>query len=1225
MLNCYKNIAKILLITALCLLVSSCGRNNAPMCVLADDFGDLLKQRAVVPSDPKSASVTFTWSNMSNSWYDTGVDVLPSKALQIKTSSTVNICGNNSVAETLNLSSNSTWLDTGITIDPATNFNVIINSYRKSAVTSAPTFLLTNESEPDKLAFPDNLTYLQAPDNSDNQLPIMAYIGNNPPSAFPSEYKYNPQLNDPVIFKLESDIMFDSPEWYATKTSGRLYLRAIADNNSWNGVTKAALYNLTIKSNKRCLGKNGKFAVAYIGSSQPTNINFTDPKFINLNNFADTGLFNGYGPRNGGRLYIKIIDSTNFVWPSGNTTTINGDGNYANNEGSYIFDITTEKTVQNNFGSLANQILDPVRTLMRGDPESNTMGLTEMMYKNITNNGSFVRAIQALMVLSVALTALLFTAGILNITHQELINISIKLGIILTVISPTSWEFFYKHLFTIFIEGTDNLIGLMSAQFSTVIEGMEKTTGNNSTINDTFRFLNVTLSKFFTIETNSKLMGLMNSFPFGFIFAILIYLSMFYFVFAVGRAFLIYLTSIIMTSLLLALAPIFLSFLLFNKTKNLFENWYKQLVSFMLQPVLIFSILCIFNAIIYTSFYHLMHFSVCWGCTWELDLPFDELFNIPENFDRFCLIEGYEPWGSDGRQGLDNKLGTMPVNLFMIFIFFILVNALVKFIDWATEVSAQLGAGVTAVSANNVATKVFQDTIATAKTGLSQTKAWASRVDAVTGHKASNLAKGVARKAIGLVPTASAQKSLNDGLGKDNRSWWSKNEVTKKDIEKQKRKERRDERRNNAKGKKFISEQSKENQTGAAGKALQSSSATSSGASGSRNVGSTTTSNLAGNGFGVIKSGMDAKSGVSSDGIDGNDLKGGNGVSTAIRGGLVASGLLGGSDIKSAGAIVAKGNALGDKDAKFTSSAADKTKQQGDAKNIGVENGNQDKASGAEKSDSQNIGSQKPPLPPRQSIKKLGSSPDKLDKKEDKSQNIDKDKAASAIAKSLKEGSEKEGEMKKEGDKNQSSAGSRGSNPPPLPPKPANLQVSALKFGSPTPPPIPVKPANLQVSALRSDLSSENKDKIGGNIDNPPSDINRNAVNPAANLAQKGKAAEKPAKNKVENKDGEDIGLQIPQILPEAGSNPVKREGIGVPKNQAIEEQAAPVENPEKSGHPEKSGEPQQREEDVDIVQKSGKSQINYEQDGQKDLSSPIITPNQGVLPPKKPNNGGEE
>lgn len=243
----------------------------------------------------------------------------------------------------------------------------------------------------------------------------------------------------------------------------------------------------------------------------------------------------------------------------------------------------------------------------------------------------------------------------------------------------------------------------------------------------------------------------------------IMYIGIFYFLFALFKALLAYLISIIMTALLIFLAPIFICFILFNLTKPIFNRWLKQLVGFALQPVLLFMVLAIFNVFIVMSLYSVLNFSACYTCLWEMDLPLSEILDkaLPaadiSDFDKFCVAHGYLPWGMDASQDTSTKLAKTPAGLFYVLMFVIFANMMLQFIDWVVNIANTLtGADqAQANSASAVSTAIGQATgmAKSAATMGIDTARFAGRniaagADKATGHALSDGAKKVARRAL---------------------------------------------------------------------------------------------------------------------------------------------------------------------------------------------------------------------------------------------------------------------------------------------------------------------------------------------------------------------------------------------------------------------------------------------------------------------------------------------
>lgn len=84
----------------------------------------------------------------------------------------------------------------------------------------------------------------------------------------------------------------------------------------------------------------------------------------------------------------------------------------------------------------------------------------------------------------------------------------------------------------------------------------------------------------------------------GFFWGLSLFGFIIFYLLAVLEVIKIYLLALIGRYVLYALGPIFLTFLLFNQTRSLFDGWMKTLISFTLQPVFLFLFVGMFNAVI---------------------------------------------------------------------------------------------------------------------------------------------------------------------------------------------------------------------------------------------------------------------------------------------------------------------------------------------------------------------------------------------------------------------------------------------------------------------------------------------------------------------------------------------------------------------------------------------------------------------------------------------------
>lgn len=762
LLNKFKSIfVAILAITVL----SACDdvSNGEKQCVMGDDFGNLVK--ALVEVSPAKED----WSDdviKNNGWYDSGINVIADKPLYIRSMGRIDLCTENPVLVQRTFSpspSNSGWQDSGV------------NVYKDRGVDIQVSGSYTSP-DCDAANLPDDYTNKSC--SSSYGMGLYAYIGGPPDAQWFGDDSQNG--NDRMFFELwdrygyikkhnsnisgaissNNTALLSQYSGYHAEESlfdGRLYFRyrdaeaGITSKDgplNWGGSynDNSGGYKLTISTQESCAGINGEYMLAFIGKRPPKNVqvqnNSTNP--INLHNFAKSdnsvvpvrpaGVVNTKSPE-GGKLWLKIIDDSTVDWNGDGRPR--GDNDYkiykngkGSNSGSYIVSVVTVKN-QEGAVNFINGIIDPVREFLFG--KNGDSGFTEKAFKALVSNYMFSDIIRSVLVLALSFFGFRYMIGLSNISQTDLMYLVFKFGIIFTLVSPTAWEFFYENLFNMFINGVEVLIAATSNQINSVLDGSEVSISfagssydvglNNDpdagVVKQTFGFISETVQTFFAKEVQIKIIGLLSTLPFGPIYASLIYLGMFYFLFAVVKSFMMFIISLIMVSLLLFISPIIFIFILFETTKNIFEKWIRLLVNYSIQPVMLFMVLAIFNVFIFSSFYMMLSHSVCWTCLFEIDFPFSEALKIDVDFDKLCLLYGYKLWGTDNGQPLAIKAGAFSaINLFLILIFVLIANIMLKTVDWVirtANIIVSVGAGATVRPA---AESMLAQTASVAKMGL---------------------------------------------------------------------------------------------------------------------------------------------------------------------------------------------------------------------------------------------------------------------------------------------------------------------------------------------------------------------------------------------------------------------------------------------------------------------------------------------------------------------------
>ncbi|MDB2414244.1 type IV secretion system protein [Rickettsiales bacterium] len=752
--------AKILIrfIMAILLLgVVACSDSSdlgSPKCILADEFGGVKSKNLRLEATDASLS------SDTNGWKNSGVSVKAGDKVFIKTSGSINLCNNRS--------------KDSVTVDGyADSYYASPWGWREvSETTGSSNPLILNKHDQYEIRLThrgatgadiDKGEWHCSGRGSGNHSECALKNGEGfmfyAPGIMSNTQKYsyfNPAATDSRRYDMISDVARSSA---AAKT--KLYYKFEDDwsNPSYMGDNWGGLQYQVKYWRAGCSGHNGNYLRLKDAG--------VDNSIISLHKYP--GGFSYTATKNGEPKF-QIYEDANYNWEdekdgSGDGTGSNkGDGYNDKNSNVGGYDIVVRIT-DSNSTDIINSIVGPIRKILLGDKNASPPidGLTERMYKRITNNSEYIRVAQALMATTIIFFSFSYMIGLSKITQKELFYLILKLSIVIAAISPGSWEFFYDYLFVFFIEGTDQLIYLLTSQFdsvyipgdgskSSVLQGevayLTGTDAANVSAN-AFSFLNVTLSKIFSEATQLKILGLFSFAPIGWVYAILMYLGIAVFLLSVAKAVLIYIMSILFTSLLLFMAPIFILFILFDATKKVFDNWVKQLISFMAQPIFLFIILSIFNIFILSAMYTVLSFSVCEGCAFGINLGLiNDIFQIENNLS-ICFIRSYLPWGYDSGFAADIKIGKSPVSWFMIIIFVMLCYILHKMLEFIVTLSNLLISGDAGLALDAPAAAMVEEVKNTATSTAKGAKNTLKVADDFTGKHASDQSKMFVRATLG--------------------------------------------------------------------------------------------------------------------------------------------------------------------------------------------------------------------------------------------------------------------------------------------------------------------------------------------------------------------------------------------------------------------------------------------------------------------------------------------
>jgi type IV secretion system protein VirB6 len=291
-----------------------------------------------------------------------------------------------------------------------------------------------------------------------------------------------------------------------------------------------------------------------------------------------------------GKLYFKILDSF-----------------YEDNNGQYV------AVVKSGLHRPGDDIFELIKRLVQGrlfgsgdkdDTSLERNGIVRTIYYNIITAPGYSTAIRAALILYIMFSGILFLLGSISLTHTEVINRVLKVAIITALFTPSvSWDFFNQYIFLWIYEGSDFIVGILK-------DAANSGPGDSSILT----FLT-------TPQIMAKLASLLFSTWQGFIYIIIYLIMLIFITMVMFNATVLYLTAQVMIGLLICLAPIFIAFYLFEKTKSFFENWLKQLISYAIQTIIVSAGILFMTLIIRNQIYNTLGFRVCLHEFPEMNIP----------------------------------------------------------------------------------------------------------------------------------------------------------------------------------------------------------------------------------------------------------------------------------------------------------------------------------------------------------------------------------------------------------------------------------------------------------------------------------------------------------------------------------------------------------------------------------------------------------------------------
>ncbi|XVN42029.1 MAG: type IV secretion system protein [Candidatus Rickettsia vulgarisii] len=362
-----------------------------------------------------------------------------------------------------------------------------------------------------------------------------------------------------------------------------------------------------------------------------------------------------------GYLYMRILNKPE---------------DYKDSYGRYRVQMFTSMKV----GSFTLQILNPLFQTLREQVENASIKIFKNMtcYGGGNNCSNFFTYIKLTLILYVMTYGAMFILGIVKINQQDLLIRIVKIAIVSGLMNGSTFEFFNNYIRPLISNFSDGIISNMSgySMFSTT-----------NTIANPFMFLDAVMSKILFGKTFSgQLLSFLSMGLSGVIYFVLVFIAVLIVIITALRAIAVYVMAFMAVALLVGIAPLFFTFMLFDFTRYLFENWVRFTLRYMMEPVILMAGIIVMTQLFTIYLDYVLGFSVCWKCALPIKMPFIGIAGFTPAFidvPIFC-INWFAPWGMDYRSGM------MGVNMQHFIALIIIAYGMYGYVEFSGKMVAKL-------------------------------------------------------------------------------------------------------------------------------------------------------------------------------------------------------------------------------------------------------------------------------------------------------------------------------------------------------------------------------------------------------------------------------------------------------------------------------------------------------------------------------------------------------
>lgn len=317
---------------------------------------------------------------------------------------------------------------------------------------------------------------------------------------------------------------------------------------------------------------------------------------------------------------------------------------------------------------------------------------TKKLFNAFTKSQAYQAALMAAATMMIVFFGVAFTIGLVQASFQQVLVRLIKLGLIFAALSPSGWSFFSDTVVKFFMTGTDDMVKGVIA----IGTGVRAPAGATP-----FYQLDQLGDMMIQPDTLVMIFGSLGAGgPYGMMMGGLMMIAIWGMMGLLINALKTYATTFVARSLLLGVAPIFLVFMLFDRTKQMFMSWLQALLAMSLQPILLFTFLSFFMLLIESAAKDMMSAELCWtqftngqgfannGAFWRFKDPkTGQLLTSEMTWEGAlsCVIEGKRTAG-----GTAKPCSEFPINIIDVLSFLILVYIAQRFADVIDRIANEL-------------------------------------------------------------------------------------------------------------------------------------------------------------------------------------------------------------------------------------------------------------------------------------------------------------------------------------------------------------------------------------------------------------------------------------------------------------------------------------------------------------------------------------------------------